>query len=333
MISIEAYRATVGRFRGKSTKSNKMNANQSTEVPMFLFVMTLMLLLFYGIVILCAIFFFYYMVPLILVAMYGYTLSIFCVSTDLLGITVIKMGKRDELMRKPSPSKGIKDHSLIPYNYLNTYVFDGRCSYGKGAEGKSQLNLNRPKIRKLFFTLTKCIQKFSCFLCNFIICTSCVNIALAIHSKMNNVQHINALTVSLELYSLCHLKLAQLLVDGDIEANPGPVDNNVDTTAITEHVPVPLQNYENVCFFNSVAQVFYSLLQFREHILNTTLDTHVITKLRQLFREMQSSQIVHTYPIVRDLYIPQYRVGAMEQIDAIEVVSYLPIQYDRHTYH
>ena len=33
-------------------------------------------------------------------------------------------------------------------------------------------------------------------------------------------------TNNLELYDLSHLKLSQLIIDGDVESNPGPVNNN-----------------------------------------------------------------------------------------------------------
>ena len=92
--------------------------------------------------------------------------------------------------------------------------------------------------------------------------------------------------------------------------------------AVREHVPVALKNSgENVCFFNSVIQILYSLLEIRLHVLSTALNNNVITQLRRLFRKMQSDKIVHTYPIVLDLHMPQYH--NREQIDASEVVSYL----------
>ena len=62
-----------------------------------------------------------------------------------------------------------------------------------------------------------------------IICTSCVYIAVNISSRMNIAENIIAIIVNLELYSLSHLKLSQLLIDGDVESNPGPVDNKVET--------------------------------------------------------------------------------------------------------
>ena len=54
------------------------------------------------------------------------------------------------------------------------------------------------------------------------------------------------------------------------------------TTA--ERVPVPLINRENVCFFNSVVQVLFSLIPFRERILSDLVDNHVIRCMKQLFR-------------------------------------------------
>ena len=109
-----------------------------------------------------------------------------------------------------------------------------------------------------------------------------------------------------------------MVISGD-DITHSSIDADIE---IRELVPVALKNSrENACFFNSVAQVFYSLVQFRAHILNTTLENNVIIQLKRLFREMQSSQIVHTYPIILDLHIPQYR--NRDQIDASEVVSFL----------
>ena len=42
---------------------------------------------------------------------------------------------------------------------------------------------------------------------------------------MNSATHLDSSKLDLELYSLNHLKLTQLLIDGDVEANPGPVNH------------------------------------------------------------------------------------------------------------
>ena len=80
-------------------------------------------------------------------------------------------------------------------------------------------------------------------------------------------------------------------------------------------VPVPLQNKENVCFFNSVVQVFYSLHPFRARIFSDLLDNHVIRNMRQLFTEMESmpSYDIHTHPIVRALQIPHYIIAKNQE--------------------
>ena len=45
-------------------------------------------------------------------------------------------------------------------------------------------------------------------------------------------KHRNSLFKNLELYNLSFLKLNQLIVDGDVETNPGPVTNRVNNTPI-----------------------------------------------------------------------------------------------------
>ena len=160
------------------------------------------------------------------------------------------MVKKHDMMTvsSSSPPKGFKVHPLIPCNYLDTFVFDGRGKYLgtsvlDGGVGETQLN--KLKTRKLFTILTKCILDIFCIfciLCDYvIICTSCISIAVNISSKMNIAAYIiTTIVATLELYSLSHLKLSQLLmvvlmilmvvtIDCDVESNLGPVDNKAET--------------------------------------------------------------------------------------------------------
>ena len=214
----------------------------------------------------------------------------------------------------------------------------------------------------------------------YVSCTIFMNKSIINSHFKNYIGQKNKTQNNLELYLLNHLKLAQLLIDGDVESNPGPVTNNVETPKskggrpkkgikgcckpkkldftsivdnnklpkqsnevtspatqsinlntvistnnipVTENIPVPLKNIgENVCFFNSLAQVLYSSLSFRAHVFNTTLHNDVIDKLRELFREMESTQhSVHTYPIVACLDIPEYE--DKQQFDVRNLLSYL----------
>ena len=81
------------------------------------------------------------------------------------------------------------------------------------------------------------------------------------------------------------------IVDDIIEHTSNSVvtiNDSVDGSFLTEQVPVTLRNSgENICFLNSVVQVLYSLLPFRAHIFNTSLNNNVVTTIRQLFREIE----------------------------------------------
>ena len=172
----------------------------------------------------------------------------------------------------------------------------------------------------------------------------------------------NTANNGLELYLLSHLKLAQLLVDGDVESNPGPVGNDVGTpkgrgrgrgskkrvfgnskprkldfsSAVCSNAnvvdfavgenrrPVRLENQNNVCFFNSVVQVFHSIPSFRTHVVDSAADNNVVNKLRNLFRQMNTSapgSVLYTAGIVRDLGIPNYVDD--QQHDALELLRHV----------
>ena len=180
-------------------------------------------LVFYGLIVTTMFFSFVYMMALLmLMVTYGYSYWIIKHISVLISITIQKKTKI-ELMRDPSPPNEIKVHPLIPCTYLDTFLLDGRCKYLDttlvldGGVGETRL-----KSRKLMKVLTKLIQSLLCFL---FICTACVKIGVLLGSRIDYGGHIHATIVNLQLYSVSHLKLAQLLLDGDVESNPGPVTN------------------------------------------------------------------------------------------------------------
>ena len=119
------------------------------------------------------------------------------------------------------------------------------------------------------------------------------------------------------------------IVDDIIEHTSNSVvtiNDSVDGSFLTEQVPVTLRNSgENICFLNSVVQVLYSLLPFRAHIFNTSLNNNVVTTIRQLFREIEicPQYAIPTYEYAASLNIPNYNHYRREQIDVREVVQYL----------
>ena len=137
-----------------------------------------------------------------------------------------------------------------------------------------------------------------------------------IHSSecyMNHITwHSASFAQELTSYDVSFLTQKQVTIDGDVESNPGPVTNNVNTpskgrrkkrnftdnltpkklkieelhkyvtdrnsnidfritpvtTLVIKSCPLGLMNYagHNVCFFNSVIQVLYSIIPFREYV-------------------------------------------------------------------
>ena len=233
MISIEAHRASIGRFSRKvkysSSLSSTLKKNEFVDVALFILLLTILLVALYGLV-LITLYKCYPFIDVILMVVSIYS-SLFCMirnTSDILSTTFEKMARQNELMRAPMPSKEIKDFPLIPCSYLNTFVMDGRCKYLDTSvldDGYWEGLHNRPEYRKLILSLKKRLEVSLCLICTIIIFSSCVCISMDILSRMKNSYGLH----DLELYSVSFLKLSQLLLAGDIESNPGPV-NHTKTT-------------------------------------------------------------------------------------------------------
>ena len=127
---MEAHRAAIGRFSRKTkpySLSSALKKNECIDIVLFLFLVTIWMIALYGLVITIMHQYFQYINFILMITLiYSYSLWILKNTSDFLSITVEKMARRNELMRVPSPSKGIKDFPLTPCNYLDTYVLDGR---------------------------------------------------------------------------------------------------------------------------------------------------------------------------------------------------------------
>merc|ERR1712227_765790 len=163
------------------------------------------------------------------------------------------------------------------------------------------------------------------------------------------------------MYDTSFLKRKQVIINGDIESNPGPVDNNVETpksrgrpkkapkikyfkpkkldfslvvestellestkllhvdnvkstmlvhmdSSLNRNFPVRLQNEGvNVCFFNSICQVLYSIRDFRTYFEQTRSTNNIVTTLKNLFEEMDGTNgTVHTSTYVQQLNLSNY---------------------------
>ena len=167
------------------------------------------------------------------------------VDTFVLDMSVLdmfqKMKNEHVLMRESSP--------LIQCKYadtfvLNTSVLDGRDRKSPDVEMKFCVENGQ-----IYFLIdektcnidSEMIYNIIVKICSYILILACISFWLyvsytvfmnksVINSHFNNyIGHENNTQNNLELYLLNHLKLAQLLIDGDVESNPGPVTNNIET--------------------------------------------------------------------------------------------------------
>merc|ERR1739838_578018 len=110
---------------------------------------------------------------------------------------------------------------------------------------------------------------------------------------------------------------------------PGPSNalHQVSTVTIDRNFPVKLQNKRvNVCFFNSICQVLYSMPLFRTYLEQMNLDQvrndSRIERLQKLFTKMKdcdATRSVYTFDTVKKLKFRHYTPG--QQYDAQEALS------------
>ena len=237
MISIEAYRAAIGRFSGKVRCILPANAYKKTEwvdSMLFIVLLTVIQIVLYGSFLATLyVYFAHFMRLFAVIIAYSYSFWTVKHGSDILCASFQKIARRNELMRNPSPPKGIRAGPLIPCNYLDTFMLGGRCKYLDATfvldGGERGTQFHKLKQRTLFMKVTKCIQNLFHFLSNVVICCSCISIIAEVSARATNAEHVHIAITTLELYSLSHLKLSQLLIDGDVESNPGPVTNNCET--------------------------------------------------------------------------------------------------------
>ena len=131
MISIEAHRAAIGGFCRKAKYISLRNESKEwKDVVILIMLLTFLVLMLYALVITTMFLCYNYIKSILMVTMlYAHSYWILKTSSVILSNFMQKMAKRNELMRNPVPPNGVKVPALIPCNYLDTYVFDGRRKY------------------------------------------------------------------------------------------------------------------------------------------------------------------------------------------------------------
>ena len=192
MISIEAHHATIGRFYNKSKRLRNIHASllNGDEI--------------YFILIGCILSF----LP---VTLYLLLLSFICITVDLFSF---KFAKR---MRNNTDYRNALLNSLdVRYN---DYF---KCNNSSKGDYVHPLNSKKKSLIR--------------YLCLMLLLLSCIafisyNVPTTVNSEgymQTSNKHRNSLLKNLELYNLSFLKLNQLIVDGDVESNPGPTQNRIN---------------------------------------------------------------------------------------------------------
>ena len=106
------------------------------------------------------------------------------------------------------------------------------------------------------------------------------------------------------------------------------MNNHVSMRTINRNFPVKLENIGvNVCFFNSICQVLYSIPSFVTYLkivdpelIDDNVTANRLNLLRTLFEMMEcATETVQTYPFVNEFRFKNYRFG--QQHDAPEALN------------
>ena len=165
-----------------------------------------------------------------------------------------------------------------------------------------------------------------------------------------NLQYLQSQYTIIEplAYDTSFLLIIQLIVDGDVELNPGPINNafksprgrpkkkkcfrgtpnktgNDAENIPRENKPIGLKNMgQNVCFFNSVIQSLFTIDSFRDFV--DTLDTNdsSILAIKNLFSALKRSDSpIETYEFIKSIVLPGYDYTQRQQFDAQECINSL----------
>ena len=82
-----------------------------------------------------------------------------------------------------------------------------------------------------------------------------------------------------------------LLRSGDVERNPGPVNNDFNSLKPAKMI----NGNKNVCFANSALQMFFSIPQFTESLMNGDTNIRLNVYLQRMFISMNELSNSNTY--------------------------------------
>ena len=96
-----------------------------------------------------------------------------------------------------------------------------------------------------------------------------------------------------------------------------PVTNDI----VDRKFPVKLENHAQVCFFNSICQIFYSMPKFLAKLKYTPKTNNVVTSMQDILERMKICDEVIPYPYIHRIALNNYVFGTQQ--DAQEALCHI----------
>jgi Ubiquitin carboxyl-terminal hydrolase. len=118
------------------------------------------------------------------------------------------------------------------------------------------------------------------------------------------------------------VKLHRIAIQKENGSNPTNRMPHIETIRSELNTPVKLMNEGvNVCFFNAVIQMLYSLRDFRFYIEQTEHTNAILRVIQDMFKELNAKELVRSSIYIQTLQLPNYTFGT--QHDALECISHI----------
>ena len=90
-----------------------------------------------------------------------------------------------------------------------------------------------------------------------------------------------------------------------------------------------LENNAQVCFFNSICQIFYSMTNFLAKLKYTPSTNNIVISMQDILERMQVSNYVTPYTYINQLGLNNYVFGSQQDVSRCLVARHQLIGDER----
>jgi hypothetical protein len=133
--------------------------------------------------------------------------------------------------------------------------------------------------------------------------------------ELENLPSSSTSTQTLTSARKSNLKISN---DSTLDERTSTVADNVNVSdAVTDDIvnrkfPVQLENEANVCFFNSICQIFYSIPEFLAKLKFTATTNNVVMSMQDILEKMKVSDYVTPYTYINRIGLNNYVFGSQQ---------------------